>query len=153
VTRPDINRNFGFLLSDISRLIRREFNRRAVDLGLTQAQWRALAHLSRQEGTRQAALAERLEVQPITLARQLDKLEAAGWIERRPDPEDRRAVRLYLTPKTKPLLDRIWTLAGRIREEAMAGLDAPARERLLDTLCAIRANLLRTAHPGGGDAD
>jgi MarR family transcriptional regulator for hemolysin len=147
--RPDLQRNFGFLLSDISRLFRREFNRRAGDLDLTQAQWRALAHLAREENIRQAALAERLEVQPITLARQLDRLEAAGWVERRPDPDDRRAVRLHLTPEAKPLIDRITDLAAEIRAEAMDGLDRPTREALLDALCAVRANLLRLARARG----
>lgn len=148
MTRPDLDRNLGFLLSDISRLFRREFNRRAGDLDLTQAQWRALAHLARAENVRQAALAERLEIQPITLARQLDRLEAAGWVERRPDPDDRRAVRLHLTPKAKPLIDRITALAGAIRAEALAGLEGPDRERLLDALCAVRANLQRITRDG-----
>jgi MarR family transcriptional regulator for hemolysin len=148
MSRPDLQRNFGFLLSDISRLFRREFNRRAGDLDLTQAQWRALAHLSRQEAVHQAALAERLEIQPITLARQLDRLEAAGWVERRPDPDDRRAVRLHLTPEAKPLIDRITALAAEIRGEAMAGLAAPDRERLLDALCAVRTNLQRITRDG-----
>jgi MarR family transcriptional regulator, transcriptional regulator for hemolysin len=149
--RPDLQRNFGFLLSDISRLFRREFNRRAGDLDLTQAQWRALAHLSRQENVRQAALAEQLEIQPMTLARQLDRLEAAGWVERRPDPDDRRAVRLHLTPAAGPLIDRIAALAGEIRGEAMAGLEAADRERLLDALCAVRANLQRITRDGLGE--
>jgi MarR family transcriptional regulator for hemolysin len=148
---PDVHRSFGFLLAEVSRLIRREFNRRAEELDLTQAQWRALAHLSHQEGLKQAALAERLEVQPITLGRQIDRLEAAGWVVRRPDPDDRRCVRLFLTPKAKPLIERIWALAREIREEALAGLDAPAREHLLNTLCAVRANLLKNARAAGAE--
>ena len=87
----------GALLVEVGRLLRRNFNRRAQELGLTQAQWQALAHLSRKQGINQACLADLLEVQPITLARLIDRLAAAGWVERRPDPADRRAQRLYLT--------------------------------------------------------
>src|SRR3546814_9002902 len=80
---PDPDRSLGFLLNDVSRLMRRNLNRRVQALGLTQSQWRALAYLSRQEGINQATLADTLEVQPITLARLIDRLEAAGWVERR----------------------------------------------------------------------
>ena len=84
-------KSFGFLLYDAARLLRRDFERRAKQLGLTRAQWSVLAHLARNEGTNQAAAADVLEIEPITLVRLLDRLEAAGWVERRPDPNDRRA--------------------------------------------------------------
>ncbi len=93
---PWTDRTLGFLVSDIARLLRRNMDRRLQSLGLTQAQWRAIVHLSRSEGMTQAMLAESLEIQPITLTRLIDRMESAGWVERRTHPLDRRAVQLYL---------------------------------------------------------
>jgi MarR family transcriptional regulator for hemolysin len=137
------HQNVGALLVDVARLLRRNFNRRAQDLGLTQTQWQALARLSHNEGMNQACLADLLEVQPITLARLVDRLEAAGWVERRADPEDRRAQRLYLTAKAAPLLDHMRALAAETREEAMRGLSDAERARLLRALQTIKGNLVR----------
>jgi DNA-binding MarR family transcriptional regulator len=137
----DPERSFGFLLHDVSRLLRANFNRRASAHGLTQAQWRTLAHLSRREGVNQVTLAEALDIQPITLARLIDRMEANGWVLRRPDPNDRRAFRLYLTEKAQPLLVELWRHAAETIDEAMTGLTAPARERLIETLWTIKRNL------------
>jgi MarR family transcriptional regulator for hemolysin len=133
----------GVLLVDVARLLRRNFNRRAQALGLTQPQWQALARLSQNQGMNQACLADLLEVQPITLARLIDRLQAAGWVERRPDPADRRVQRLYLTVKAEPLLDDMRALAAETREEAMQGLPDRERRRLIQTLQAIKGNLVR----------
>ncbi|MGH8263265.1 MAG: MarR family winged helix-turn-helix transcriptional regulator, partial [Steroidobacteraceae bacterium] len=91
------SRTLGFLIHDIGRMLRAEFAVRAVELRLTQTQWRAIAYLARMEGCRQNELAEIIEVRPITVCRLLDRLAALELIERRPDPEDRRATRLFLT--------------------------------------------------------
>lgn len=157
----DPDQSIGFLLNDVARLLRRNFSRRAGDLGLPQAQWQALAYLSRQEGVNQVTLAETLEVQPITLARLIDRLQAAGLVDRRPDPQDRRAVRLYLTPAAQPLLDRMWAFAALSREDAMADLPDESRAALLQALQHMKRNLLagedRTAcgaaAPDEGSAD
>jgi MarR family transcriptional regulator for hemolysin len=133
----------GVLLVDVARLLRRNFNRRAQALGLTQPQWQALARISQNQGMNQACLADLLEVQPITLARLIDRLQAAGWVERRPDPADRRVQRLYLTVKAEPLLDDIRALAMETREEAMRGLSDRERRQLIQTLQAIKGNLVR----------
>lgn len=138
----DPERSAGFLISDVARLLRRNFNRRVQRLGLTQSQWQALAHLSRNEGINQVSLAEILEVQPITLARLIDRMEAAGWVERRRDPNDRRAVRLYLGTKVQPVLSEMREIAAGVREEAMSGLSEEQRERLLGTLRQMKRNLL-----------
>ena len=106
-------RSLGFLLHDVSRLLRRRFDGRARTIGLTRAQWSVLAHLSRYEGINQTALADILEIEPITLVRQLDRLEAAGWIERRLDPQDRRVRLLYLTDRGRPILERMHELGPR----------------------------------------
>ncbi len=133
---------FGFLLHDVARLLRRNFNRRVQALGLTQAQCRVILHLSRNEGIQQVALAEILEVQPITLARLLDKLEAASLIERRRDPADRRAFCLYLRDSARPLLEKIWALAAETRAEAINGMSDAALTRFFATLQTLKDNLL-----------
>jgi|TARA_R110002072_G_scaffold35754_14_gene105511 DNA-binding MarR family transcriptional regulator len=137
---PD--QSIGFSVNDVARLLRRNFNRRAQELGLSQATWQALAYLSRQEGVNQVTLAESLEVQPITLARLIDRLQEAGLVARRPDPADRRAVNLYLTPEAEPLLARMWALAEQTREDALVGLSQESRKVLIETLHRMRQNLV-----------
>jgi len=132
---------FGFLLHDTARLLRRDFERRSKGTGLTRAQWAVLAYIARNEGSNQAALADMLEIEPITLVRLLDKLEAAGLVERRPDPADRRVRRLHLTEATGPLLIQLQGLASETREAALAGLTDSERQQLTDLLMKVRANL------------
>lgn len=140
-------RSVGFLITDVSHLLRRSFNRRAQALGLSQAQWRALAHLWRTEGLKQSELAERLEIQPITLTRLIDRMETAGWVERRPDPADRRAVRLYLTPQAQPVLAEMQQAAAALLDEALRGLSAEQRLQLVEALCAMKRNLSEAEGP------
>lgn len=132
----------GFLITDVARMLRRNFNRRAQGLGLSQSQWQALAHISRQQGINQVTLARNLELQPMTVARLIDKLQEQGYVARHPDPADRRAFRLYLTERAEPLLDRIWQLAGETKAEALQGLSDDERKRLLKSLGRMRQNLL-----------
>ncbi len=139
----DPERSFGFLLHDAARLMRRDFERRARALGLTRAQWAAIAHLRRQEGCNQSTLADLLDVEPITLARLLDRMEASGLVERRPDPADRRARLVFLTDRAKPLIDRLADFAIETRQHALAGLSEEEQEWLLLTLRRVRANLSR----------
>ncbi len=134
--------SLGFLVNDVSRLMRRNYNRRAQGLGLSLAQWRALAFLSRQEGVKQVTLAESLEIQPITLARLIDRLEEAGLVTRRPDPDDRRAIRLYLTSQAQPLLEQMWELATKTHEDALADLSEKASDALIKSLLQIKQSLL-----------
>ena len=141
--KRDPDSNLGLLVHDVARLMRANFHRRVQPLGLTQAQWRALFHMSRHEGINQVALAEILEIQPITVARLIDHLEAAGWAERRSDPTDRRAFRLYVTAEAQPLLEQIKILSASTREESMSGLDKKARDQLLDLLTVTKDNLLK----------
>ena len=141
--REDLNRSLGFLLHDVSRLLRRHFDERARSLGLTRAQWRVLAELRRRGGINQSALADILEVKNITLGRHIHKLEEAGWVERRRNPADRRAWRLSLADKAQPILDRMRDLSAEVREEAQAGLSPDERERLIEALVVIKNNLSR----------
>jgi MarR family transcriptional regulator for hemolysin len=99
------NREFAFLLNDVARLLRTYADHKAAQLGITRAQWAVLVRIDRSEGLNQSELAETLDLQPITLTRLLDKLSDSGLIERRPDPDDRRAKRLYLKPAARPLLE------------------------------------------------
>lgn len=136
------DRTLGFLVADIARLLRRSMDRRLQSLKLTQAQWRAIVHLSRGEGMTQAALAESLEVQPITLTRLVDRMESAGWVERRTHPLDRRAVQLFLTAKSQPLLDEMHARAADTLNEATRGIAPRAQRQLVATLEQIKQNLV-----------
>ena len=133
--------SFGFLVSDISRLMREHFNEAAQKLGLTLAQSRALFHLARNEGVNQATLARLLEIQPITLLRQLDRLEENQLIERRPDPSDRRATRLFLAPAAKPLLEELTVIGRAMTDTAFAGISEGDRNRVIAMLEGIKDNL------------
>ena len=139
----DLDRSFGFLVNDVARLFGRHFdqNGRARRLGLTRAQCRTLGYLARNEGINQAGLADLLEIRPMTLVRQIDRMEEAGWIERRPDPTDRRARRLYLTAKARPILGRIWNVANETRDEALTRLAPAEAEQLIDLLRRVHATL------------
>ena len=139
-------RILGFLLNDAARLMRKRFEQRARRLGLTRSQWQVLANLSRHEGIQQSGLADVLDIEPITLVRILDRLQAAGMVERRPHPADRRAWQLFLTPQAQPVLREIRAVGAVVREEALAGISATRREALLDTLEAMKENLLRPVH-------
>lgn len=136
---PDCN--IGFMLQDVARLMRREFNRRVQELGLTQAQWRALSLMGRKPGMRQRDLAEILEMQPISVARLLDRLQAAGWVERKADPEDRRAARLYLTDRAEPILSKLRQHGADTRAVALANVSEDERKSLLDILQRMRRNM------------
>jgi DNA-binding MarR family transcriptional regulator len=144
--------SLGFMLSDVSRLMRRRFDERARTVGATRAQWRTLTTLSRNEGLNQGALADLLEVEPITLCRMIDRLEESGLVERRRDPNDRRAWLLYLTAKSRPLLDDLHAVAGEMIEQALTGIAPADRERLGDLLNTIRANLIALPPPQSSEA-
>lgn len=139
---PFTDRPLGFLVADISRLLRRSMDRRLQSLGLTQAQWRAIVYLSRSEGMTQAALAESLEIQPITVTRLVDRMENAGWVERRTHPLDRRAVQLYLTAQSQPILEEMHARAADTMSEATRGIASRVQRELVTTLEQIKQNLI-----------
>jgi DNA-binding MarR family transcriptional regulator len=132
---------FGFMLNDISRMMRSRFDSQAKKWGLNRSQWRVLVYLARGEGINQSGLAETIEVDRMTIGRMLDRLEASGWVERRPDVSDRRVHRLYLTRKARPLLDKMIVVANEVQEEALAGLNVADRERLHGLLAVILDNM------------
>ncbi len=132
----------GVLLSDAARLLRRRFDARARSIGVSRAQWQVLIALARTEGSSQAALADRLEVETITVGRMVDRLEEAGLVERRADPADRRAWCLFLTPRAHALLADLQPVADAVRAEMLAGLCAAEQAELHRLLARVRANLL-----------
>jgi len=154
----DLNRSFGFLVHDVARLFGRRFDQNGHRLGMTRAQCRTLSYLARNEGINQAGLADLLEIRPMTLVRQIDRMEDAGWIERRPDPADRRARRLFLTDKGHRILGRIWEVATETRSEALARLSPEEADRLIDLLWRVHTMLAErllapvAETPADGDA-
>jgi DNA-binding MarR family transcriptional regulator len=144
-SREERERSPLFLLADAARLARRDFDRRAKKIGFTRAQWQVLSHVFFDEGIRQGALADKLEIEPITLVRLVDRLEKAGLVERRSDPADRRVRTLHLTPQALPLLKRLRAVAIETREQALAGVPERERAVLIKLLTHIRANLCEKA--------
>jgi len=134
-------RNFGFLVRDVSRLHVKQFERNARELELTLPQCKVLAHLSRNEGISQARLAELTETDPMTLVRTLDRMQQEDLIERRADPTDRRAHRLYLREAAKPIVSRMWKVAEQSRNEALAALNLTEREQLVELLERVHTAL------------
>jgi MarR family transcriptional regulator for hemolysin len=134
-------RNFGFLLKDVSRRYVLRFEQRARVISLTLPQCRALVQLERNEGISQARLAELADVEPMTMVRILDRMEADGLLERRSDPADRRARCLYLTRRAKPLLDEIWHMSELTRAETFAGIGREEREAFIGLLESMHANM------------
>ena len=145
----DIERAFGFVLHETARLFSKRFDQKARAIGLTRAQCQVLFRLAVHEGLNQARIAELLEIEPISLARLIDRMEEAGWVERRPDPNDRRARLLYLTPKVKPVFERMIAVGTETRAEAQAGMSAAEREKLIDLLLRVRGNLSEKNADGG----
>jgi MarR family transcriptional regulator, transcriptional regulator for hemolysin len=135
------NRELAFSINDVARLLRTYADQAAARYGMTRAKWAVLARLDRFEGLKQAELAEMLDLQPISLTRLLDGLAENGLIERRPDPEDRRVKRLYLTPDARPLLERLTELGEDLMETALAGLDPVDVSALLAHLSTVKENL------------
>jgi DNA-binding MarR family transcriptional regulator len=141
-------RNFGFLLKEVSRRYVLRFEQRAQEMSLTLPPCKVLAYLERNEGISQSKLAELTNIEPMAMVRLLDRMETDGLVERRPDPVDRRARSLYLTPKSKPALDKIWRIGDLTRSETFAGISKSERDIFLDILDRLSSNLRRLEdHP------
>lgn len=136
-----LNREFAFTINDVARMLRTYADHKAAQFGITRAQWVVLVRLDRSEGLKQSELAEILDLQPISLTRLLDKLCECGLIERRPDPVDRRAKRLFLTPAARPLLEKLGDLGEELMATALAGVEAGSVERMIGELGAVKENL------------
>jgi len=136
-----LEREVAFNINDVARLLKTYADQRARDFGMTRAQWAVLARVERSEGIKQGELADTLDLQPITLTRLIDRLCDGGLIERRSDPDDRRAKRLYLTPAARPVLEGLTRLGQDLMATVLAGIEPAAVEQLLAQLLTLTANL------------
>jgi len=142
----DFQRDLMFLLHDVARLIRVHADKRARAHGMTRAQWGILVWLERRPGLSQKELAELLEVEPITVARLIDRLETRGMVERRPDPKDRRIWRLHLTSAAYPMLGEIDRQRTLLRGLATDGLDEATLETMTEALLTMKTTLTQEQH-------
>ena len=136
-----LKREFAFTIMDVARQLKTYADQRARQFGISRAQWAVLMRIERNEGLKQSELAEILDLQPITLTRLLDRLANNGLIERRADPNDRRANRLYLKPAAKPLLGRLADLGADMMETVLEGISSTSIDRMLKELSAVKDNL------------
>ncbi|HWJ38454.1 MAG TPA: MarR family transcriptional regulator [Sphingomicrobium sp.] len=134
-----------FEIGETAHALRKAFDRRAVGLGVTRAQWKVLFRLTRHSGLRQIELADMLDIEPITLSRIVDRLEEAGLVERVADPADRRAWRLHITARAQPLVEKLRRVADEMIAEAFAGIDAKDIEITRQVLARARDNASRAA--------
>ena len=136
-----LSREIGVSLNDVARMLRTFADQKGRQFGISRAQWIVLMRLDRSEGLKQSELAEILDLQPISLTRLLDRLAENGLIERRPDPHDRRANRLYLMSAARPLLKQLAALGEDLMETVLQNVDATSQERLLRDLGIMKDNL------------
>jgi len=133
--------NIGFIIGDVSRMLRTVYDRRVEPLGLTRAQWRVLTRISRKEGCTQTELAAVLEIEKPTLGRLIDRLQANDWVERRADENDARTKRIFLTSRAQPVLKKMYSLADEVLDAAFSGLSREQADQLLQSLLHVKSNL------------
>lgn len=141
MTKLPARREIAFTIMDVARMLRTYADQRARELGISRSQWTVLMRIDRTEGLKQSELADILDLQPISLTRLLDRLAENGLIERRPDPNDRRANRLYLLPAARPMLDELAGIGTDMMKTVLDGLDTKSVERMLGELDLIKDNL------------
>ena len=134
-----------FEIGETAHALRKAFDRRAVGMGVTRAQWKVLFRLERQPGLRQIELADMLDIEPITLSRIIDRLEEAALVERLADPSDRRAWRLHVTAQAQPLIEKLRAVADAMISEAFAGIDPDHIAITRKVLERVRENASRAA--------
>src|SRR5215218_2837563 len=134
-----------FEIGETAHALRKAFDRRAVGLGVTRAQWKVLFRLTRQPGLRQNELADLLDVEPITLSRIIDRLQEAGLVERAADPADRRAWRLHVTAEAQPLVEKLKAVGAELAADAFADIDPTDIEIARQVLARVRENTSRCA--------
>jgi len=147
-----MDENIGTMLAQVSRLFRRRFDERARSIGVTRPQWQVLSLLRQYAGSNQGSLADLLEVEPISLGRMIDRLQDAGLVERRADPTDRRAWRLFLTTKGDALVGQLLPCARETFDLALDGISDADQAMLMALLARVRANLLPPGRSAAGDA-
>jgi DNA-binding MarR family transcriptional regulator len=140
----DRDLKIGFLIHDVSRLRRNTFDHFMKPLGITRSQWWVIAHLSRKDGMMQTELATLLDIGKVTLGGLVDRLDEAGWIERRQDASDRRAKRVYLTAKSLDVLREMRAVERMLNRSVLKGLNNEERDTLVELLGRVKANLVTT---------
>lgn len=140
---PDDRTAFGHTVADVTRLLRRVFDRRATELQLTRAQWRALSRIHRQPGLSQKQLAEELELEPLAVGRVIDRLESTGFVERRADPADRRCWRLFPAARSAEVMAGMKRLANGLHAEILSDVTADELDTAMRVLERVRDNLTR----------
>ena len=140
--KEDLSRNFGFLISDVARLMRKNFDSRVKEIGLTRSQWWLLNHLFRADGITQAELAETLEIERSSTGKLLDSLELKGWIKRVVDEKDRRSKRVFLTKEVEPIIKKMRGIAKKVREVSLGKLSSQ-QDNFVDMLIEIKNNLTK----------
>ena len=140
--KEDLSRNFGFLISDVARLMRKNFDNRVKEIGLTRSQWWLLNHLFRADGITQAELAETLEIERSSTGKLLDSLELKGWIKRVVDEKDRRSKRVFLTKEVEPIIKKMRGIAKKVREVSLGKLSSQ-QDVFVDMLIEIKNNLTK----------
>lgn len=148
--QEDLSRNFGFILHDVARLLRTNFDRRVKGMGLTRSQWWVLLHVYRHDGVSQSELADILEIEKATLGRLVDRLESNGWLHRENDGVDRRVKRIFLTDAVQPAMKAMRDVAADVRREALSGLTVAGQERFVDILLSVKTNLSRSENGANG---
>jgi MarR family transcriptional regulator for hemolysin len=152
----ELERSVGFLIHDVARLMQKAFDQRMEPMGITRSQRWVLVYLYRQDGVTQRQLSETLDIGKVALSGLLDRLETKGWIERLPDPDDRRAKRVFLTNKADDVLDEMITGGDELMEDITAGITGDHMDQLADMLMGLKANLIASGYGprlSGADAD
>ena len=148
--KDDGTENLGFLMHHAGRLLRRRFEEKGAEYGLSAAQWRLLVHVVKAEGVPQARLAELLEIEPISVSRLVDRMEEAGWIERRQDASDRRVRMIFPTDKSREIYGEIKSVAGDVYNEGLAGLTDAERRVLVHGLTTLIENFSKREQARSG---
>lgn len=143
---PRFERDILFLLHDVARLLHVDADKRARAHGMTRAQWGILIWLERQPGISQKELAELLEVEPITVARLIDRLESRGMVERRPDPRDRRIWRLHLRPPAHAVLHEIAEQRAEMTRTVSRGIEPDTLDMMIEALSRMKSTMTQDAH-------
>ena len=146
-----LDRSLGFLLGDSSRLLRKRFDQLARSFGMTRALWRVIAVLRRNERINQTAMADIIDIEPITLGRHIDRLEEAGSVERRTNPNDRCVWSVFLTDNIQPALVEMEKIANDVRNYAMGDFSSNERERFIDNLICVKSNVAHAIRRDAGE--
>ena len=152
----EFSNRVGFIVNEVGRLYGRQFDQLSrVELGLSRAQCRLIGQVKYNESGHpptQAELAQHLDLTPMAVATLVDRMEAAGWITRRPSDTDRRANAIELQPRAEAALEKAFAVSDRVQEAALAGFSAAERKQLVGMLQRVRANLQTSDAPESGDA-